>query len=99
MYLNGLEMGWFWLPNLQSMRFLSRFERYLHPVNFFIGPMLTVLLLLLPVLALVLGVLFQLMHWDFPVLLLLAQFCVISCALVHWSRVQRARAKIGRAHV
>lgn len=91
-YLNGLEMGWFWLPNLQSMRFLSRFERYLHPVNFFIGPMLTVLLLLLPVLALVLGVLSHQFNWNFPVLLLLAQFCVISCALVHWSRVQRARA-------
>ncbi|MGL4579929.1 ABC transporter permease [Shewanella xiamenensis] len=91
-YLNGLEMGWFWLPNLQSMRFLSRFERYLHPVNFFIGPMLTVLLLLLPVLTLVLGVLSHQFNWDFPVLLLLAQFCVISCSLVHWSRVQRARA-------
>ncbi|MFB2650609.1 ABC transporter permease [Shewanella mangrovisoli] len=91
-YLNGLEMGWFWLPSLQSMRILSRLERYLHPVNFFIGPMLTVLLLLLPVLTIVLGVLSHELHWNFPVLLLLAQFSVIGCSLVHWSRVQRSRA-------
>ncbi|MCL1091387.1 ABC transporter permease [Shewanella profunda] len=91
-YLNGLEMGWFWLPNLQSMRILSRFERYLHPTNFFIGPMLTILLLLLPILALALGLLSYQFHWNAPVLLLLAQFSVISCSLVHWSRVQRSRS-------
>lgn len=91
-YLNGLEMGWFWLPNLQSMRILSRFERYLHPTNFFIGPMLTILLLLLPILALALGLLSHQFHWNAPVLLFLAQFSVISCSLVHWSRVQRSRS-------
>ncbi|AVV84604.1 hypothetical protein [Shewanella putrefaciens] len=91
-YLNGLEMGWFWLPNLQSMRILSRFERYLHPTNFFIGPMLTILLLLLPIFTLGLGALSLQLQWDFPILLLLAQFSVISCSLVHWSRVQRSRA-------
>lgn len=91
-YLNGLEMGWFWLPNLQSMRILSRFERYLHPTNFFIGPMLTALLLLLPVACLTLGVLSHQFHWNIPVLLLLAQFSVIMCSMVHWSRVQRSRS-------
>ncbi|PIW63122.1 ABC transporter permease [Shewanella sp. CG12_big_fil_rev_8_21_14_0_65_47_15] len=91
-YLNGLEMGWFWLPNLQSMRILSRFERYLHPTNFFIGPMLTILLLLLPVVGIVLWILSHQFHWNFPVLQLLAQFSVISCGLVHWSRVQRSRS-------
>lgn len=91
-YLNGLEMGWFWLPNLQSMRILSRFERYLHPTNFFIGPMLTILLLLIPAVCLVLGVLSHQFHQNFPVLLLLAQFSVIMCSLVHWSRVQRSRS-------
>ncbi|MDH0446686.1 ABC transporter permease [Shewanella sp. GD04112] len=91
-YLNGLEMGWFWLPSLQSIRILTRLERYLHPVNFFIGPMLTVLLLLLPVLTIGLGIVSHELHWNFPVLLLLAQFSVISCSLVHWSRVQRSRA-------
>ncbi|EGM68149.1 hypothetical protein [Shewanella sp. HN-41] len=91
-YLNGLEMGWFWLPNLQSMRILSRFERYLHPTNFFIGPMLTILLLLIPAVCLALGVLSHQFHQNFPVLLLLAQFSVIMCSLVHWSRVQRSRS-------
>ena len=54
--------------------------------------MLTILLLLLPLVCLVLGLLSHQFHLNIPVLLFLAQFSVISCSLVHWSRVQRSRS-------
>lgn len=91
-YLNGMEMGWFWLPNIQARGMLSRLERYLYPCNFFIGPMLTLLLLLLPALTLTLGIVSYGLDWRLDALQLMVQCYVILCSLVHWSRVQRSRA-------
>ena len=91
-YLNGLEMGWFWLPSLKSSKLLNRFERYLHPANYFIGPMLTMMLLAMPVVTLILALGAYMLDVQLPVLFLLIQFSSIACAMLHWSRIQRWRA-------
>ena len=91
-YLNGIEMGWFWLPHMRSSAFLSRFERYLHPMNFFIGPMLSVLLVCIVVGTVLLAIASRYFGWQLPVLMLMSQFFVVICSLVHWSRIQRWRA-------
>ncbi|MCG9721467.1 hypothetical protein [Shewanella sp. Isolate7] len=91
-YLNGLEMGWFWLPNLGSNTLMTRLDRWLHPVNFFVGPMLSMMLVLLPALALLLDLVNFFVGIELPVLFIAAQFSAIACSLVHWSRVQRWRA-------
>ncbi|QQX80233.1 hypothetical protein JK628_22660 [Shewanella sp. KX20019] len=91
-YLNGLEMGWFWLPTLTSSNLLNRLERFLHPANYFIGPMLTMMLLAMPVVTLLLALGAYLLDVQLPVLFLLIQFSGITCAMLHWSRIQRWRA-------
>ena len=91
-YLNGIEMGWFWLPNLGSVKWLGRVERYLHPLTFFIGSMLVMLLFILLLVPPILAWLSSVFAWHFPVLFLQGQFCLIACSLVHWSRIQRWRA-------
>ncbi|WP_281214161.1 hypothetical protein [Shewanella insulae] len=91
-YLNGLEMGWFWLPNLGSNSLMNRLDRWLHPVNFFVGPMLSMMLVLLPALALLLELVNYFVDIELPVLFIMGQFSAVACTLVHWSRVQRWRA-------
>ncbi|WP_428636886.1 hypothetical protein [Shewanella sp.] len=91
-YLNGLEMGWFWLPNLGSNNLMMRLDRWLHPVNFFTGPMLSMLLVLLPSLALVMSLVNVVAGIELPVLFIMGQFSAVACSLVHWSRIQRWRA-------
>ncbi|MCL1051904.1 hypothetical protein L2755_20070 [Shewanella abyssi] len=91
-YLNGLEMGWFWLPAAQSFSVFNRIERYLHPANYFIGPMLITLLVAMPVVTLVLALGAYTLDVQLPVLFLLVQFNSIACAMLHWSRIQRWRA-------
>jgi hypothetical protein len=89
-YLNGLEMGH--LPSFQSVNLFNRLERSLHPANYFIGPMLTVLLVGMPIATLVLALGAYLLDTQLPALFMLMQFSSISCAILHWSRVQRWRA-------
>ena len=91
-YLNGLEMGWFWLPSFSSSKLLNRFERYLHPANYFIGPMLTMMILAMPIVTLLLALAAYVLDVQIPVLFLLVQFNSIACAMLHWSRIQRWRA-------
>jgi len=91
-YLNGLEMGWFWLPNFGSFRLMSFLDKLLHPVNFFIGPMLSMILVVMPVLAFVVSIGNYFSGMQFPVLFVLSQFSAVACTMVHWSRIQRWRA-------
>ncbi|MCZ4339305.1 hypothetical protein [Shewanella colwelliana] len=91
-YLNGLEMGWFWLPSFGSFPFMSRLDRFLHPVNFFLGPMLSMILVTMPVIALLVTLANYVADIELPVLFILSQFSAVCCSMVHWSRVQRWRA-------
>ncbi|WP_137224252.1 ABC transporter permease [Shewanella sp. MEBiC00475] len=91
-HLNAVQMGWMWLPSIKRFTWITRVERLFHPMNFFIGPVLMVMLLCLPLITLGLMLLSWLFDIDVPSLFLLAQFSVISCAIVHWSRIQRWRA-------
>jgi hypothetical protein len=91
-YLNAVQMGWMWLPSIKGFTWITRVERLFHPMNFFIGPVLTMMLLCLPLITLGLILLSWLFDIDVPALFLLVQFTVISCAIVHWSRIQRWRA-------
>ncbi|MGS0681047.1 hypothetical protein ACVBIL_07810 [Shewanella sp. 125m-7] len=91
-YLNGLEMGWLWFPSPQSSSWLNRLERSLHPANYFIGPVFSIMLFAMPLLALLLAVAAHFMAVQFPVLILLVQFNCILCGMLHWSRIQRWRA-------
>lgn len=91
-YLNAVQMGWMWLPSIKGFTWITRFERFFHPMNFFIGPVLAVMMLCLPIIALGLMLLSWLFEINLPTLFLLAQFSVLSCSIVHWSRIQRWRA-------
>lgn len=91
-YLNGLEMGWFWLPSPQSFSLLNRLERSLHPANYFIGPVFSIMLFAMPLFTLLLAVVAHYMAVKLPVLVLLVQFNCILCGMLHWSRIQRWRA-------
>lgn len=91
-YLNGLEMGFYWFPQVNGGRLSNWLERQLHPMSFFIGPMLTVLILILPCLVLVMDVVTQTMGIDLPIHFILLQCVIVSCSLVHWSRIQRWRS-------
>ncbi|WP_299795792.1 hypothetical protein [uncultured Shewanella sp.] len=91
-YLNALEMGGIWLPTAKSYRFITKLEQSLHPVSFFMGPLLAILIVAMPLFTLTIAVLSQLTGVEIPVLFLLAQFSCVTCAMVHWSRIQRWRA-------
>ncbi|MCG9698413.1 hypothetical protein [Shewanella sp. Isolate11] len=91
-YLNGLEMGWVWMPSMRSLRFMSYLDRFLHPANFFIGPMLSLLLVAMLLMALGVGIVNYVADVQFPILFMLSQFSAVACTLVHWSRIQRWRA-------
>ncbi|MGE6651318.1 hypothetical protein ACQKE0_18780 [Shewanella colwelliana] len=91
-YLNGLEMGWFWLPSFGSLRFMSYIDRFLHPANFFLGAMLSMIVVTMPIIALLVTLINYIADIELPVLFILGQFSAICCAMVHWSRVQRWRA-------
>ncbi|GGB57619.1 ABC transporter permease [Shewanella inventionis] len=91
-YLNAVQMGWMWLPSIKGVAWVGKFERLFHPMNFFIGPVLTMMMLALPVIAIGLMLFSWLLDFDLPTVFLIAQFSVISCAIIHWSRIQRWRA-------
>ncbi|WP_418357773.1 ABC transporter permease [Shewanella basaltis] len=91
-YLNAVQMGWMWLPSIKGVAWVAKFERLFHPMNFFIGPVLTMMMLALPVIAVGLMLFSWLFDIDLPIVFLIAQFSVISCAVIHWSRIQRWRA-------
>ena len=91
-YLNGLEVGWLWLPSPQSFKLLNRLERSLHPANYFIGPVFGTMLFAMPLLTIGLAVICYYMDYKMPVLSLLVQFNCILCGMLHWSRIQRWRA-------
>ncbi|GIU16530.1 hypothetical protein [Shewanella sp. MBTL60-007] len=91
-YLNGLEMGWFWLPSPQSFKLLNRLELSLHPANYFIGPVFSIMLFAMPLFTLSLALIAHYMGYQVPVLSLLVQFNCILCGMLHWSRIQRWRA-------
>ncbi|AZG71400.1 ABC transporter permease [Shewanella livingstonensis] len=91
-YLNAVQMGWMWLPSIKGFTWVTRVERFFHPMNFFIGPMLVLMVLCLPIITLGLMLLSWFFELNLPTLFLLAQFSVITCAIVHWSRIQRWRA-------
>ncbi|QLE83703.1 hypothetical protein FLM48_00515 [Shewanella sp. Scap07] len=90
-YQNGLEMGWFWLPNLGSGKLLNRLESFLHPLSYFVGPLLVMALLVLPVMTIVGAAIAAAMGSQMPVLFLFSQFICVLCAMVHWCRIQRWR--------
>ncbi|MGX9462763.1 ABC transporter permease [Shewanella sp. A14] len=91
-YLNAIQMGWMWLPSIKGFTWMTRIDRLFHPMNFFIGPILTIMLFFLPLITLGLMLLSWQFDIDVPALFLLIQFIVISCAIIHWSRIQRWRA-------
>ena len=91
-YLNGLEMGFYWFPQFNGGRFSRWIERQLHPMSFFIGPMLTMLILILPCLVFLIDVFAQTMEINLPIYFILLQCVIVSCSLVHWSRIQRWRS-------
>ncbi|MBW8184966.1 hypothetical protein [Shewanella nanhaiensis] len=91
-YLNAQEMGGVWLPGLKSTPQLAKFELWLHPVNFFMGPLLTILLLAMPIVTLVVAGLSSAIGGDIPALFLYTQFACVACSMVHWSRIHRWRA-------
>ncbi|MDD8060694.1 MULTISPECIES: ABC transporter permease [Shewanella] len=91
-YLNAVQMGWMWLPSIKGVAWVGKFERLFHPMNFFIGPVLTMMMLTLPVIAIGLMLISWLFDFNLPTVFLIAQFSVISCAIIHWSRIQRWRA-------
>lgn len=91
-YLNGLEMGWFWLPSPQSFSLLNRLERSLHPANYFIGPVFSIMIIAMPLFTLLLAVVTHYLETPFPVLILLVQFNCILCGMLHWTRIQRWRS-------
>ncbi len=91
-YLNALEMGGIWLPTAKSYRLISKLEQHLHPVNFFMGPLLAMLIIAMPVITLVIALISHLLGVQIPALFLLVQFSCVACTMVHWSRIQRWRA-------
>ncbi|MCL1078502.1 hypothetical protein D5R81_10885 [Parashewanella spongiae] len=90
-YTSGAEMGMFSVPNIGG-KWLQKVHKYLHPAGFFMGNALSVLLVLLMIAFVVLEAANQIFHWQFPTLALLSQMFIITCALVHWTRVQRHKA-------
>ncbi|GGE89765.1 hypothetical protein [Shewanella carassii] len=90
-YLNGLEAGWVLGPRLGIWQPLLRLEAWLHPVNFFIGPTLSWLLILLPGSSLLLILVNLGWHKQLPVIYIAGQLAMLICFLVHWSRLQRWR--------
>lgn len=91
-YLNALEMGGIWLPTAKSNHMLRKLETLLHPVNFFMGPLLAMLIVVIPILTLVIAFVSQLLGAQIPALFLLVQLSCVACTMVHWSRIQRWRA-------
>ncbi|QBF83118.1 ABC transporter permease [Shewanella maritima] len=91
-YLNGMEAGWFWLPSLHHNKLSQKLEQWLFPVNYFMGPALVVVIVLLPFIAIAIGVATMMFDFDFPLQFIIGQIVVITCGIVHWSRVQRTRA-------
>ncbi|GGQ30554.1 ABC transporter permease [Shewanella litoralis] len=91
-YLNAVQMGWMWLPSIKGVAWVGKFERLFHPMNFFIGPVLTMMMLALPVIAIGLMLFSWLFDFNLAAMFLIAQLSVISCAIIHWSRIQRWRA-------
>ncbi|BAJ04261.1 hypothetical protein [Shewanella violacea] len=90
-YLNALEMGGVWLPTAKSYPLLRKLEKYLHPVNFFMGPLLALLIITMPIITLIVAAFAQLVGLQIPALFMLAQFSCMACTIVHWSRIQRWR--------
>ncbi|QFU25031.1 hypothetical protein FM038_024850 [Shewanella eurypsychrophilus] len=91
-YLNALEMGGIWIPAAKSYRLICKLEAFLHPVNFFMGPLLAMLILVMPLITLGIAIFSQLLGVQIPALFLLVQFSCVACTMVHWSRIQRWRA-------
>ncbi|MEI6860402.1 MAG: hypothetical protein V5788_11695 [Shewanella sp.] len=89
-YLNGLDMGGVCLP--KSDLFFSKLEKYLHPANFFMGPLLALLIIAMPIITLIVAAFSQLVGVQISALFILVQFSCMACTLVHWSRIQRWRA-------
>ncbi|UCX06423.1 hypothetical protein [Shewanella glacialimarina] len=92
LYLNGMEMGWVWVPNLKQSILLHWLNRQLHPINFFVGPLLALLLIFIVLIGSLLFVLSNLFGWDFPVPFLAGQLLLMAASLVHWTRLQRWRS-------
>ena len=91
-YLNALEMGGIWLPSAKSYPLISKLEKHLHPVNFFMGPLLALLIIAMPIITLIVAAFAQLVGVQIPALFMLVQFICVACTMVHWSRIQRWRA-------
>lgn len=91
-YLNAQEMGGVWLPSVKSNPLLAKLELWLHPVNFFMGPLLSMFILMMPLLTLTAAVISKMLGLDIPALFLFTQFSCVTCSMVHWSRIHRWRA-------
>ncbi|UJF22314.1 hypothetical protein [Shewanella sp. OMA3-2] len=92
LYLNGMEMGWVWVPNLKQSILLDWLNRQLHPINFFVGPLLALLLIFIILVCSFLFILSSLFDWDFPVPFLVGQSLLMAASLVHWTWLQRWRS-------
>ncbi|MBE8168802.1 MAG: hypothetical protein HAW66_10600 [Shewanella sp.] len=90
-YKASCEMGMFSVPNVGG-RWIQRLQKYLHPTSFFMGNALSAILVLLIASFFVLEGANQLFGLHFPTLALLSQMLVITCAIVHWTRIQRFKA-------
>ncbi|WP_285163823.1 hypothetical protein [Shewanella goraebulensis] len=91
-YLNGLETGWMIGPIAGQNRWFMKLSRYLHPASYFVGPMLGMILIVVPILSVAAIFLSAYMEADVPVLMVLSQLMIMVCCLIHWTRVQRWRA-------
>ncbi|WP_076414163.1 hypothetical protein [Shewanella sp. UCD-KL12] len=91
-YHNALEMGGVWLPSQNSYRYIAKLESSLHPLNFFMGPLLSMLIIAMPLFTIAVALIAYLFGLDVPVLFLLVQFSGVACVMVHWSRIQRWQA-------
>ena len=91
-YLNALVMGGIWFPSVKSYPLISKLEQQLHPVNFFIGPLLAQLIIAMPIITLIVAAFAQLMGVQTQVLFILVLSSCVACTMVHWSRIQCWRA-------
>ncbi|KPZ71306.1 hypothetical protein AN944_01681 [Shewanella sp. P1-14-1] len=91
-YLNGLETGWMIGPIAGQNRWFIKLTQFLHPASYFIGPMLGMLLLVLPILSIIAILLSAYFDAEVPVIMVLSQMLIMVCSLIHWTRVQRWRA-------
>ncbi|RYV03844.1 hypothetical protein SOPP22_02200 [Shewanella sp. OPT22] len=90
-FSSGLHSGWMMTPKL-SFKWLTAFERFIFPANYFIGPTLSSMLVLIPTMCLIAEGASLYFNWEFPVFVVMLQVSVIIGSMIHWGRLQRPQA-------